>query len=76
MMRSKKKRLNRQESPQFNIDPTTLPTIECECGNDIFDPAIRIRRVSAIISPEGKAGYVHEPVMVCRKCSKLLPATP
>ena len=77
MKRSKRKQLNRQKKPlQINVDPATLPIIECECGNDVFIQGIRVRKLSAIISPDGQVKYIHEPVMICGQCSKLLPATP
>jgi len=62
---------------QLNINPDTLPDIECiECKSKYFIQALRIKRVSAIISPDGKERYVQIPVMLCASCNEELSQKP
>ena len=60
---------------QFNTDE--LPDIECsKCGGKIFITASRIKKISAIISPNGQDSYISIPVSVCLACQEPLPLKP
>ena len=76
MMRSKKKALNNKPVP-IRINPDELDSIKCsKCGGEIFIAASRIKKVSAIISPNGQESYVGIPVSVCLACQEPLPLKP
>lgn len=44
-----------------------------ECEADVFIQGSRIKRISAIMSPDGKEKYVWSAVAVCVKCNAVLP---
>lgn len=76
MRRSKKKALNNKPVP-IRINPDELPDIKCsECGGKIFIAASRIKKVSAIISPNGQVNYISIPVSICLACKEPLPLKP
>ena len=70
------------QQPQMNIDimKDTKPIvcgakrvdlekgIEVVCDGESFDQAIELRKVSALVSPNGKVGVVPVPFYYCLKC--------
>ena len=42
--------------------------VEFECGGTAFDRAIELRKLSALVSPTGKAGVIPVPYYYCIKC--------
>jgi DNA-directed RNA polymerase subunit RPC12/RpoP len=69
---------NQKSKPlQLNVNPDELPDIEChKCKSKIFIPAQRIKRLSAILSPDGQERYVNIAVMICAMCSEELSQRP
>ena len=61
---------------RLNVNPATLPEIECSCGNKTFINGKKIRKLSAIQSLNGQEGYINQPVAVCIKCFEPLPEKP
>jgi len=61
---------------QLNVNPADLPAILCECGCDTFIQGVRIKRVSALISPDGQEKYIHIATQACIKCHTALPDKP
>lgn len=49
----------------------TAKDITCECGNDIFAQGVKLKKVSAIMSPTGKEQLGMQPVLYCTKCNKV-----
>lgn len=77
MTRQQKKQLNNHQTMQWKGNPDELPDIECsKCKSKIFQPAQRIKRLSAILSPDGKERYVNIPVVICAMCKKELSQRP
>lgn len=77
--RQEKKQLNNHQNQtlKVNVNPDELPDIECsKCKGKIFQPAQRIKRLSAILSPDGKERYVNIPVVICAMCKEELPQRP
>jgi len=73
----KTKQAPQQQQPiKLNVDPGTLPDVTCECGNSTFISGIRIKKVSALISPNGQEAYIHIAVPLCAKCFVTLPDRP
>ena len=71
-----------QQPPQMNIDimkDTKVIVcgakqvdlergIEVVCDGEAFDEAVELRKVSALVSPNGKVGVVPVPFYYCLKC--------
>lgn len=52
-----------------NVDLNQTTGVVCEqCENNYFDQALIIRRVSAILTGQGKPGFVPIPIFKCSKC--------
>ena len=75
--RQEKKQLDNHLSMKVNVNPDELPDIICsKCQNKIFIPAQRIKKLSAILSPDGKERYVNIPVVICAMCKEELSQRP
>jgi len=60
-------------SPKMNA--SALPTMRCaNCGNFTFNASYVIKRVSALVSPNGKDTMAPIQVFTCVACGVLLPA--
>jgi len=63
---------NTQQPPQMpRIKLSDTTAITCECGSEVFAPALGLRKVSAIVSGTGKEEVL--PVQAgicCLKCGK------
>ena len=54
---------------QQTIDMSQTTSIKCEkCENSTFKQTLLIRRVSALVSPNGQEQYVPVAVFACEKC--------
>ena len=61
-----------QQPMNLNIDPRTLPSMECdECGHGLFEIAFVLKRVSPILSGKPKEQYIPIDMFVCKKCGHL-----
>lgn len=77
LTRQEKKKLNNHSTMKVNVNPDELPDIVCsKCQSKIFQPAQRIKKLSAILSPDGKKRYVNIPVVICAMCKEELPQRP
>jgi len=56
-----------QQQPNVDISQTT-PVLCEKCNGTYFDQAMVIRRVSAILTGQGKPGYIPIPVFKCTEC--------
>jgi len=84
-MSQKRAKLNRQNKRmQLNLNPDDLPDVTCQkllggsfgdevCGNKTFIDGKTIKRVSALVSPDGRDGYLNIGVSICCKCFATLP---
>jgi len=59
-----------QQGGQPNIDPTELPSITCGCGSDTFMEALKLKKVSALVSPSGEESIAPIQTFVCTQCGK------
>ena len=59
-----------QQGPDLsNVDLTHAKDIVCEeCGNKGFRQTMMLKKLSALVSPTGKAGVVPVPYYYCMKC--------
>ncbi len=53
-------------------DMNDMPDVECKCGSIVFQPALRIKRISPILSKIGKEETATMNVVVCAKCGEQL----
>ncbi len=48
---------------QIQVDPSQTTEVVCSnCGNDVFIQALKMRKISAILSPTGEESYIPVPV--------------
>jgi len=57
-----------------------LDSVECEsCGNPTFIQVHLLRKISAVLSPNGKGGFLPVPIFQCAACGhineELMPRT-
>lgn len=65
----------------INIDLTNAQDITCEnCGNYTFQEVVLMKKISALLSPNGKEGIVPIPTFACNACGfinkQFLPVKP
>ena len=54
---------------RVNIDPNDLTDIECpDCGGLNFKQVVRMKKLSALISPDGQEQVVSIPIFICDDC--------
>ena len=54
---------------QETIDMSQTTSLKCEkCENSTFKQTLLIRKVSALVSPNGQEQYVPIAVFACEKC--------
>ena len=55
--------------PSPGISYSQTDAMKCEeCGSEIFQPAVLLRRVSALVSPSGKETVMPVQIFACIKC--------
>lgn len=69
------------QTPEVNVDLSQADDIVCErCGNYTFEQVALMKKVSALMSPTGRAGVVPIPVFACAACGNIntgfLPVAP
>lgn len=57
-----------QHNVNIDLNQTTGVTCE-ECGNEYFEQALILRKVSALLTGQGKPGFVPIPIFKCTKCN-------
>ncbi len=58
-----------EQQQQVNVDMTQTTSVKCdECGCEHFEQVVRMRRLSAILSPTGKEALIPMPVFACKNC--------
>jgi len=76
--RKQMRKMNKLQKPQqININPDDTTPVACECGHDVFNnQGVRVRKVSAIMSPNGQEMYITTGAPYCVKCGVALPGKP
>jgi len=57
---------------QIQIDLKNAVPKVCECGSELFTPAVKCFTVSALVSPTGQELTAQQPVLVCMGCRKVM----
>ena len=61
--------MNNTQQPQMNVDISQTVAVSCEaCKHDVFIPAFKMRKMSALLSPHGKETMIPMQVFACAKC--------
>jgi len=62
------------EKQNLNINAAALPTLSCpQCGGFTFGASFIVKKLSALISPNGKETIVPIQVFTCNFCHSILP---
>ena len=66
----------KQDRPQMpdlsNVDLTHAKTLECEkCQCKGFKQSLMLKRLSALVSPNGQEALIPVEVFACEKCSHI-----
>ena len=62
-----------QNQNKINFDMSLAEDMSCgECENVYFKPLLRVKRVSALVSPNGQEMYVPVQVLACEKCGNIV----
>ena len=55
---------------QMNVDISQTTEMKCEkCGNNTFKQTMMLRKMSAIVSPNGKETIIPVGVFACESCN-------
>jgi hypothetical protein len=60
-----------QQQPQVDLKQTTA--VRCKCDHEYFSQSFMMRRVSSILTGNGKPGFVPIPVFTCNSCGTVIP---
>ena len=60
----------------LNVNINDLPDVECVCGGSVFIMGSKLKKLSAVLSPDGVPKYIPMPVQICVLCSAPLPSKP
>ena len=68
---SKEIKMN-QHQQQININPEDLVDVTCDkCGNQTFVQAFLFKKLSAVLSPNGKDSMIPLQVFKCDECGHI-----
>jgi len=60
---------------KLDVDVSSLPTVSCKrCKGIFFRDALIVKRVSPLVSPDGKEAFIPIPVLLCVSCGEPLNA--
>jgi uncharacterized Zn finger protein len=61
--------VNSMQTPRGGIDVNQTSEVKCDqCGNNVFSQGVFLRKISALVSPEGRDGYLPIPTFHCTSC--------
>ena len=63
-----------REQPGLNINFEQTTAVVCdECGHDVFTQVLKMRKVSALLSPTGQETMIPIQAFACAKCGHINP---
>jgi len=66
------KEINMNQTPQVQINPQDLEDVCCdECGGQMFTPIMLFKKISAVLSPNGKKALFPLEVYKCDACGHI-----
>ena len=61
-----------REQPGLNINFEQTTAVVCdECGHDVFIQALKMRKISALLSPTGQETMIPMQIFTCAKCGHI-----
>ena len=67
--------MNNPQQQQMQIDfSQTVPEVCEECENDTFNEVVKVRKLSALLSPSGQETMIPLKTFACTKCGYINPA--
>jgi hypothetical protein len=64
--------MNNPQQPQMNVDFTQTTAEVCEkCENDTFNEVLKIRKLSALLSPTGQSTMIPIKTFACIECNHI-----
>ena len=67
-----KGRINKPKQTEMRVDLKQAETLQCEkCTNYLFITSFVLKRISALMSPNGQEGIVPVQVYSCGNCGKV-----
>lgn len=54
--------------PGMQVDISKATDMVCKCGSKLFRPVMRIKTLSALVSPTGQEAVIPVQVYACIKC--------
>ena len=66
------KEISMNQQPQVQINPHDLEDVECEkCKGQVFTPVMLFKKISAVLSPNGKKALFPLEVYKCDECGHI-----
>ena len=67
--------MNNPQQQQMQIDfSQTVPEVCEECENDTFNEVVKVRKLSALLSPSGQETMIPLKTFACTKCGYINPS--
>jgi|TARA_R110001592_G_scaffold14657_1_gene65357 hypothetical protein len=64
--------MNNPQQPQMNLDFSQTTAEVCdECGHDTFIEVLKMRKLSALLSPTGQETMIPIKAFACHKCGHI-----
>ena len=64
------------QQKQVQMDLRNATPMACHCGSSLFQQAVLVFKVSALVSPTGQELVANQPVLVCLNCKTPLGVDP
>jgi len=66
------KEIDMNQQPQVQINPQDLEDVECDkCQGQVFTPVMLFKKISAVLSPNGKKALFPLEVYKCDECGHI-----
>ena len=57
------------DQPKLNLTIDQTQSVQCEqCGHNVFEEGLIIRKASGILTGTGQTSYMPIPIFACQKC--------
>jgi len=64
--------MNNPQQQQMNIDFSQTTEITCDkCNHDVFTQVLKMRKLSALLSPSGQETMIPIQAFACAKCGHI-----
>lgn len=61
------------QGPNMTVDILSIPNEKCTCGSEVWEQGMVLKKISSLISHDGKEHLGSLPVVICKKCGELYP---